>query len=515
MTDIKSFSLKRDEVVTQGYVDTAGRFQLEDKDFYYGPFPENFRFGAGTAAYQIEGGWNEDGKGPSIWDHTCHQEPNIVDDGTTGDVACDSYHRYKEDVQLLKNMGANMYKFSISWARVLPLGTTEKINQGGVDYYNKLIDNLLENGVEPLVTLWHFDFPLAIAEKYEKQWVDENIVELFANYARFCFETFGDRVKHWLTINEPWITAIAGYDLGMFPPHRHEPGTDLYQVVHNAVKAHGLAYRIYEKEFKSSQRGKIGISIDCWGLLPADPNSKEDKEALDIAFQFKFGCVAHPLIYGCYPPAMREKIDRRSKAEGLSKSRLPEFDEKWTQIVKGSADFFGLNHYTCELVTPKGKVPEGIKKSQWSTGQDVGFDADQEIDRFVDPSWGGSMTWWLKVTPWALRPLLNMIKDNYKNIEIIIAENGYPDKLEVIDDVDRVNFFKSYVNETLKAIQLDGCNVTGYMAWALIDAWEWTSGKLVTFGIHSVDFSDPEMKRTPKASALALTKIYKDKGFLK
>ena len=199
----------------------------EQSEFFYGEFPEDFMWGTSTSAYQIEGGWDADGKGPSIWDQFTQARGNS-NLNHTGDIACDSYHKTDEDVQLLKNLGVGYYRFSISWSRILPKGTIDEVNQAGVKYYNKLIDSLLENNITPMVALYHFDLPQALQDKYDG-WLNPAMADVFNDYAKFCFEAFGDRVKWWITINEPWEAALLGHGFGLFPPTKKVLRTATYK----------------------------------------------------------------------------------------------------------------------------------------------------------------------------------------------------------------------------------------------------------------------------------------------
>ena len=198
----------------------VGIMANEQNEFFHGEFPEDFMWGASTSAYQIEGGWDADGKGPSIWDKFTHAGGNSYLNHT-GDIACDSYHKTDEDVQLLKNLGVGYYSFSISWSRVLPKGTVDEVNQAGVKYYNKLIDSLLENNMTPMVALYHFDLPQALQDKYDG-WLNPEMADVFNDYAKFCFEAFGDRVKWWITINEPWEAALLAHGFGLTPPSKKD-----------------------------------------------------------------------------------------------------------------------------------------------------------------------------------------------------------------------------------------------------------------------------------------------------
>ena len=205
----------------------------DPNEFFYGEFPEDFMWGTSTSAYQIEGGWNADGKGPSIWDKFTQAGGNTFKN-QTGDIACNSYHKTDEDVKLLKNLGVGYYRFSISWPRVLPKGTVDQVNHAGVEYYNKLIDSLLENNITPMVALYHFDLPQVLQDKYDG-WLNPDLADIFNDYARFCFETFGDRVKWWITINEPWEAALLAHGFGMTPPGKKELRSTVYKGNYNRM----------------------------------------------------------------------------------------------------------------------------------------------------------------------------------------------------------------------------------------------------------------------------------------
>lgn len=473
----------------------------EDDEFLYGRFPDHFLWGYATASYQIEGGWNEDGKGESIWDHYTHRAVSPIIDRSNGDVACDSYHKYDVDVQLLKNMKADYYRFSIAWTRILPLGTMDVINQAGIDYYNNLIDLLLENDIIPMVTMYHWDLPQALQANFGG-WPNEELIEHYANYARLLFGIYGDRVKYWITFNEPYNTCELGYGVAVAAPGILQEATAPYLCAHTIIKSHARAYRIYESEFKATQNGRVGITINTEWMEPSDPENPEHVAAASRAIQFMHGWFTTPVFFGRYPDSMRQMIDARSEQEGRNTSRLPSFDAYWTEYVKGSWDFLGLNHYTTELTVPAA-LP-GFP----------GFIGDQQVTKFKDPSWPGSSAGWLKKVPWGLRKLLNYIKDTYGNPEVFITENGWSDDNTVgLNDVGRSDYFKAYINEVLKAINIDGCNVSSYTAWSLMDNFEWANGYTDRFGVHWVNFTDPERQRIPKQSSELLIQIFTDNGF--
>jgi len=223
-------------------------------------FPKDFIWGSATSSYQIEGAWKTEGKGPSIWDAFC-QIPGKIANGDTGDIACDHYHKMKEDVQLMKAMGLPAYRFSIAWPRILPNGRKSSINKAGIQFYSDLIDELLANGIEPWVTLYHWDLPLALQFE-EDGWLGDSISDLFADYADICFEHFGDRVKNWITINEPWVITILGHGLGTFAPGRVSNAAP-YLAGHNILKAHAKAVRCYRQKYQQQQAGRIGITNNC------------------------------------------------------------------------------------------------------------------------------------------------------------------------------------------------------------------------------------------------------------
>ncbi|CAG7834789.1 unnamed protein product [Allacma fusca] len=473
-------------------------YNLSDDDFFYGTFPTDFEWGFATASYQVEGGWNEDGKGESIWDEFTHRRPNPVVDNSTGDIACDSYHKYKEDVRLLKDAGANYYRFSISWSRILPDGTPSNINQAGLDYYNNLLDELKANGMSAMVTLYHWDLPQPL--EVQGGWLNETMADYFEDFARVAYKNFGDRVDKWLTFNEPWVFCVLGYGNTVLAPGVPEPLHSHYDCIHNVLKAHANAYHLYKNEFQQRQNGKCGITLDSNFYQPADVNSRADVEAAERAQQFSHAWMGSPLFHGKYPDVMRELVDAKSKADGFLTSRLPTFDSYWAGRINGSLDFLGLNHYSTELV----QASVETRPDWWG---------DRNVTTFRDPSWEGSVSG-KDVVPWGFRKILNWIKNTYGNPPLYVTENGYADDGTVgLNDQGRIRFYTKYTNEMLKAVNIDGCNVKSYTAWSLMDNFEWTNGYTHRFGLHWVNFTDPQRQRLPKASVATLRKIIQDNGF--
>ncbi|KAI7815491.1 glycoside hydrolase [Rhyzopertha dominica] len=454
---------------------------------YNRSFPDGFKFGTATASYQIEGAWDVDGKGENIWDHFTHTYPGYIADGSNGDIACNSYYNYLQDIELLKELGVDFYRFSISWSRVFPNGLSYKVNQAGIDYYNKIIDALIENGIEPMVTLYHWDLPQYLQDL--GGFVNPQIVTYFTSYARAMFKEFGDRVKIWTTFNEPNQICMQGYGGDGKAPALQKSGILDYQCAHHLILAHASAYHVYQDEFKAEQEGTVGIVLDGGFPIP-ETDTEESLAAQDRALQFGVGIWAHPIFLGDYPDIVKTRIANRSELEGFARSRLPSFTEEQIDYVKGTADYFGLNHYTSDMIADAGWQEIG-EPSMWK---------DQGTNSWKNDSWPVSASPWLVVVPEGFRYLLAWIKEEYDNPEVIITENGYSDTGE-INDEERVNYYQLYLSAVLEAIYEDGVNVTAYTAWSLLDNFEWREGYTVRFGIYHVDFDDDNRNRTAKASA--------------
>nr|WPM03644.1 glycoside hydrolase family 1 [Phyllotreta armoraciae] len=449
-------------------------------------FPEDFLFGTATSAYQIEGSWKADGKGENNWDRFIRTDPNSVIDNSTADIACDSYHKYREDVEQLKTIGAQFYRFSLSWSRILPNGFTNEINQKGVAYYKSLIKELKSNGIIPFVTLHHFDTPQPLEDL--GGWTDEQIVQRYSEYARLCFRLFGDDVKHWLTINEPKQLCYMGYGLGLLAPGTRSPGAGEYECDRNVVLAHAGACKIYREEFRAEQQGEIGMVIDTPWFQPANASSPGDIEASERQLQFTYGLYANPIVYGDYPEVVKEVVLRRSLAQNYTASRLRGFTEEQKAALKGSYDFLCLNYYTSYMVQEDPEVdPEG-----------KGYQSDPETDIYFDPDWESTVSEVFKVVPWGIRKVLRWMRETYGNPAIYVTENGYPSD-GTIDDQKRIRFIKEHLSNVKDAMDKDGVNVKGYSHWSLMDDFEWNSGYTIRFGLYYVDFEN--QTRTPKSSA--------------
>uniref|UniRef100_A0A803TGJ1 Lactase n=1 Tax=Anolis carolinensis TaxID=28377 RepID=A0A803TGJ1_ANOCA len=454
-----------------------------------------------SSAYQIEGGWDADGKGPSIWDNFTHTPGNIKND-ETGDIACDSYNKADEDLYLLRALRVNSYRFSLSWPRIFPDGRNRSINTYGVNYYNRLIDGLLAQNITPMVTLFHWDLPQALQDI--GGWLNPEMVELFDSYADFCFHTFGDRVKFWITFNEPIAISSLGYDLAVFPPnYKDDPGYALYKVTHIILKAHARAYHTYDQKYRATQKGVVSLSLNMDWVEPEPLNDPRNVEAADRYLQFMGGWFAHPIFKnGDYPDAMKWKVGNRSELQKLPSSRLPVFTEEEKEYIRGTADVFCLNYYTAKLI-----------KHKTTKLRPFSYEDDQEKVLENDSSWPTSAIDNMRAVPWGLRRLLNWIKEEYGNPPIYITENGVGLKSKSeVDDTSKIFFYKTHIDEVLKAYNLDGVNLKGYVAWSFLDSFEWLNGYEARFGLHQVDFEKPSRPRTPRTSAIYYSEIIRQNG---
>jgi beta-glucosidase len=451
----------------------------------------DFVWGVATAAYQVEGAWQEDGKGLSIWDAFSHT-PGKIANGDTGDVACDQYHRFEEDVELMSELGVTGYRFSIAWSRIVPDGKGE-VNPLGIDYYNRLIDALLAKGIQPFVTLYHWDLPLTL-QLEDDGWLSYSTAEAFARYAEVCFEAFGDRVKHWITFNESWCTAVLGYGTGEFAPGRvseDEP----YLAAHNLLLAHGLAVEAYRNGLSQGNgvgTGQIGIANNCDWREPLT-DSDEDRAAAQESLEFFYGWFTDPVVFGDYPAIMRERVG----------ARLPEFTQAQKELLKGSADFLGLNHYTTHYAS---RQPAGQNEISADEGNG-GIAADQVVCLSSDPKWISTSMGWF-VVPWGFRKMLGWISDRYDGLPIHVTENGCAvdtnDREDKCTDPERSTFVQQYTDAMLQAIG-DGVDVRGYFHWSLMDNFEWTRGYNMRFGLIYCDFET--LERTPKQAFHTYKKI--------
>ncbi|KAK4789952.1 hypothetical protein SAY86_017256 [Trapa natans] len=470
----------------------------EDTEINRGSFPEGFVFGTASSAFQFEGAVKEDGRGVTVWDTFSHTFGKITD-FSNADVAVDQYHLFNDDIQLMKDIGMDAYRFSIAWSRIFPNGSGD-INQAGVDHYNKLIDALLAQGIEPYVTLYHWDLPQALEDQY-MGWLSPQIIKDYVMYAETCFQKFGDRVKHWITFNEPHTFTVQGYDLGLQAPGRcsivrlfcraGNSATEPYIVAHNVLLAHATAVDIYRKKYRETQHGSVGLAFDVTWFEPAS-NSTENIEATQRAQDFQFGWFIDPLMFGDYPSSMKTRVG----------SRLPKFSQSESFLLKGSLDFVGINHYTTYYAKANstgivgGLLNDSIADSGAITLPFKGLEAIGDRANSI----------WLYIVPHGIKSLMDYIKTKYGNPLVIITENGMDDPnnpftsiKDAVKDPKRIKYHNDYLINLLAAIKEDGCNVKGYFVWSLLDNWEWTAGYSSRFGLYFVDYKD-KLKRYPKDS---------------
>jgi len=307
----------------------------------------------------------------------------------------------------------------------------------------------------------------------------------------------------WLTFNEPIVFIWLGHGNGEHAPGIAEPLSAPWKAAHNLILSHTEVYHMYCKEFKPTQKGEVGITYNSDWCEPKDPTSAGDREAAEKVMQFKLGWYAQPTFgNGDYPDLLKTQLQKKAGEVGLPESPLPVFSAEEIKRNKGAFDFFGLNHYTTRLLT---SAPAGLPP----TDQASLMDSVEE----TDPAWTRGESSWLYVVPWGLRRLLKWVKDNYDNPPVYITENGFSDTGDDLQDTNRINYYRTYINEVLKAVKLDGCDVKSYTAWSLLDNFEWARGYSERFGLHHVDYTDPERKRTPKASAAFYAQVIKDNGF--
>lgn len=431
--------------------------------------PRGFLWGAATASYQIEGAWNEDGKGESVWDRFSHT-PGKVANGETGDTACDHYHLWKSDVKLMAELGLKAYRFSISWPRILPKGTGA-VNSKGMAFYSRLVDELLANGIKPLATLYHWDHPQALEDR--GGWTNRDASNWFAEYTAAVAGKLGDRVKDWMTLNEPASFIYGGHINGGSAPDRRDRRAGL-AAAHHCMMAHGRAVQVIHE--LGGRGARAGIALNLLDLVPAS-DKPEDIAACGRIDAKKNKLFLDPVTSGTYTPDVYATLPMLEEAVKAG-------DEK---IIGQPLEFLGVNYYHKLIVSATPAVTPVMDPNAPLYGFKPG------------PGEGAEVV----VSPEGLRNVLNRVHNDYGVRETIITENGLnrPDDSVVngeVDDQARLDFLREHVSAVHDAIQ-DGCNVTGYCVWSLMDNFEWASGYKPRFGMVHVDYAT--QKRTPKKSA--------------
>ncbi|ADU28569.1 GH1 family beta-glucosidase [Evansella cellulosilytica] len=434
-------------------------------------FPKDMRWGTATASYQIEGAANIDGRGPSIWD-TFSKTPGKVLNGDNGDVACDSYHRYKEDVAIMKDLGITTYRFSFAWPRVIPNGTGE-VNQLGLDFYHNFIDELIANDIEPMATLYHWDLPQALQDK--GGWGSRETIDAFVEYAELMFKEFNGKIKYWITFNEPWCASFLSHYGG-----EHAPGfTDLQlgmDAAHHMLVSHGKAVQKYRE--LGVKGGQIGYAPNVEWNEPYS-NKQEDIDACRRAGGFFIEWFMDPVFKGSYPQFM---LDWFKEKEGVE----PPIQDGDLEIISQPIDFLGINYYTGSV----GRYVEDQAAQQHSL-----FNHER-----VDQGYQKTDIGW-NVYPEGFYNVLKYVTDLYGQVPIYITENGscYNDEPEngVVKDDKRIDYLRQHLTALRRAMD-SGVNIKGYMTWSLLDNFEWAWGYSMRFGIVHVNYRT--LERTKKDS---------------
>ena len=442
------------------------------------PFPTGFLWGVATSAYQIEGAWDEDGRGRSVWDEYVRR-PYTVVDGSSGDVACDHYHHMPEDVDLMRSLGLGAYRFSIAWPRVLPEGRGE-VNGPGLDFYDRLVDRLATAGIAPYATLNHWDLPTAL--EATGGWTDRTTVAAFVDYAGLMFDRLGDRVAGWLTHNEPWCQAFLGHGTGHHAPGRCDMSA-AYQVVHHLLLSHGQAVQAFRA---SSAAGRIGIALNPQWYLPASVGAA-DRAARDRVWANSVDLFLDPIVHGSYPNDLMTWIGRHG----------PQVRPGDLETIRQPIDYLGVNYYNAERISHD--VEGSLLKAR--------------SEPYSEPGWGQTTMGW-GIAPSGLTEVLVEIHGRYPDLPMMLTENGCslddqqgPDGF--CDDQTRIAYLREHIRALAVAMER-GVDVRGYLAWTLMDNFEWAWGYTRRFGLFSVEPGTG--RRVPKASASWYAAVARSNG---
>ncbi len=444
-------------------------------------FPKNFKWGAATASYQIEGAYAEDGKGESIWDNFSHKRGNILN-GDTGKIACDHYHRFTEDIELIDKIGLDTYRFSISWPRILPRGKGQ-VNQKGIDFYKRLCNSLLEKGIEPAVTLYHWDLPQALQEK--GGWANRDTAKYFNEYAEIVFSELGDLVKTWITHNEPWVVAFVGNIYG-----EHAPGNKDYkkgiQVLHNLLLSHGMAVRTFQD---MNLAGEIGITLNLGDIQPAT-EKPTDKEAASLQDQLLNRITLEPLFKGNYPEQLFEIYTSEFGPIDIESGDL--------ELINNPIDFLGINYYTRNI----------IKNDPQANG--LGISEVKPADKeYTEMNW--------EVYPEGLYNVLKRVNADYTDLPLYVTENGAAFNDEIsndgkVHDERRISYLQGHFQAAHQAIEA-GIPLQRYYVWSLMDNFEWSYGYTKRFGLIFIDYQNKQ-ERILKDSAYWYQSVIERNGLV-
>ncbi|XP_058506651.1 beta-klotho [Solea solea] len=445
---------------------------IEAQSFLHDTFPLEFLWGAGTSAFQTEGAWDQEGKGRSIWDHFINSSASDSLATEAASVVSDSYTRWEEDVKALELLGVRSYSFSLSWPRLFSDGNARsQPNRAAVEHYTRVIKKLQEKNIEPIVTLHHWDLPQVLQEQYGG-WKNDTLVGMFQEYAAFCFHTFGSQVRYWITMHNPYLVAVQGYGTGVHAPGETGGLSVSLIVAHNLIRAHAKAWHTYNSHFRPTQKGKISIVLGSHWVEP----QKGRATAANVDFcqqsiEAVLGWFANPIFGdGDYPVSLRTKHG----------ALLPTFTPEEKLWVQKTADFFALS----------------FGPNNFRLGRNL-----IQFGQSVTPD---------------LRRILSWIKLEYGDPRVLVAEAGWFSEASIgTEDTVAIYLMKSFINQVLRAIKFDGVQVFGYVAWSLVDGFEWNYGYTVRRGLFYIDFTEPNRTRTPKTSALYYQRLVADNGFLK
>jgi beta-glucosidase len=424
-------------------------------------FPPNFTWGTATSAYQIEGAWNEDERGPSIWDTFCHQRGHVHAD-ETGDTAADHYHRWAEDIEMMSAMGLKAYRFSIAWTRIIPAGAGP-VNKAGLDFYERLIDGLLAKGITPYPTLFHYDLPQPLQDR--GGWPKRDTAQRFGDYASVLADRLGDRVDHWITHNEPWVTAFLGYFNGTHAPGLHNPFATV-AAIHHLLLSHG--YAVQALRAGARRQIQVGIALNLSPVYPASP-SPRDAEAARFVDGLVNRIILDPLLKGHYPADITQGWLWRCLERGLGRRPRDLIQAEDLKIIATPLDFVGVNYYSRAMV----RYLPLLQAMQ------------------VRPNDGEYSEMW-EIYPPGLYDLLTRLHADYGHANLIVSENGIPVPDVVSDDgrvhdAGRVNYLRAHITQLRRAMDA-GVPVTGYFVWSQLDNFEWVYGYTKRFGFVYVDF---------------------------
>lgn len=445
--------------------------------------------GVSTSSFQIEGGLRTDGKGEDVWQELVEKHPELIEDKSSPEDGPNSYYFFDKDLAILKELKVNFYRFSMSWARILPTGDVSSLNKAAIKYYNDVINKLTANGIHPVVTINHFDLPT------ELQKIGGFTNPLFVKYAEafadLLFKTFGDKVHMWVTFNEPSLYCDFSYGSGVHAPLINASSVGTYLCGDTILKAHANIYHLYKEKYFEKQMGIVGIALFSNYYY----SERNDTALVNRALEFEMGWFANPIFNktGGYPDIMNRTISANSAKEGRLWSRLPELTPYWINRIRGSADFLGYNYYSAQYVKPG--------NSKISNNPSWRDDVNLTMTNF--PYCKPNVMFCS--VPKGLEDMLRWIKKRYDNVPVLILENGFADDGR-IDDFERTAYIKDHLQAVLNAMN-DDCNVVGYSAWSLMDSFEWLSGYTLKMGLYSVNLTSPQKERIPKLSGKYYKKV--------